>query len=581
MCGIAGVIFKSSKAAKPVREVLQAFSKAIFHRGPDDTGMHCGDRWGFLSQRLSIVDRSGGNQPIYSEDRNIGIVFNGEIYNFTQLRAELEAKGSKFHTHSDTEVVLRLYELEGAQSFARLNGMFAFAIWDERSAEVILVRDHFGIKPLYVYEDGQKILFCSEIKGLLAQSELELDINPAGVQDYLVFRYTQAPLTIFSRIRRLEPGSFVRIKDGLCTQFKYWDVEYAANPKSYSVAEYVEQARANLLKAVKSQLMGEVPIGVLLSGGVDSSAIAYSLHKLGANLTTFNIGFPEVNEFEFSRAVAKQNNLKHVEITFTIDELVQRFDQVLWAIDEPLADPACFPLYRLCEELKKEVTVVLSGEGGDEQFGGYPQYLNFRNNTALNPEQRFEHFLRESFYFLDNFGLLLEPTLPPHHLRNYKYFAEASGLNSMLAFDMRTWMPDNLMMKADKILMAHSLEGRFPFLDLELSVFCAGLPQDLKISPDGIGKWLLKEAMKQALPESIIGRPKMGFSVPLQEMLQKLEERFRSDLEQARHGALAQVLDIPQISKLFQSSSQSGFALETLKVWTLMILISWTNRFAA
>lgn len=572
MCGIAGIIAKKD-AKLPIRETIESYTRTLQHRGPDDFGYHLNEYVGFLNRRLSIVDIAGGKQPIFSEDKKIGIVYNGEVYNYLELRKELEGRGHHFKTNSDTEVILKMYEQCGEKSFARLNGMFGICIWDERNGEIFLVRDHIGIKPLYVYEDDDKFLFSSELKGILALPGIDRALDPAGIQDYLMFRYTQAPFTIFRRIRRLDAGTYLRIKHGIATQFRYWEPEYHEPLKAPSEND----ARAELLslmeKAVSSQLMGEVPIGVLLSGGVDSSAIAYFVHKLGADLTTFNIGFPEVNEFEFSRAVAKHYGLKHREITVTVDELLARLDKIVPALDEPLADAACFPLYRLCEELKKEVTVVLSGEGGDELFAGYPQYAQVLNERAQHPDL-FHTFLERSWYFNDYRRFFNDQHLPPHVLRNRKYFEELPLLNSMLSFDMKTWMPDNLMMKADKILMAHSLEGRFPFLDRGLFDFAARLPQQYKLHPGGMQKWILKQAVADKLPPLIIERPKMGFSVPVDVFLKKLESQVRESIRSCSSGELASVLNFPEIQNVVENYYAKGQGV-ALQVWVLFILCRW------
>lgn len=573
MCGIAGVINKK-KNSVPVEKYLRYFSDVIYHRGPDDEGIHRKDNiYGFLNRRLAIVDIASGNQPIYNERRTIGIVFNGEIYNYLPIRKELQRKGYKFKTKSDTEVILRGFEEWGVDIFEKLNGMFAVCMWNSKTDEVFLARDHFGIKPLYIYQDDKKILFSSEIKALIALPEVDDSLNPIGFQDYLSYRYVLSPYTLFKRITRLEAGTYMHIKNGVSSVFRYWDVSYTEPYNKPSINEVKKQLTDKIKNAVSSQLMGEVPVGVLLSGGIDSSTIAYMIHKLGANLMTFNIGFPEVNEFEYSRAVAKKFGLKHIEITTTVQELVSDFDKINLALDEPVADAACLPLYKLCEVLKKHVTVVLSGEGGDEVFAGYPQYHYLLSNLP-EYKKRFKLFFERSWYFQDAQEFIKDQTIPPLHLRFQKYFEEQSVLNGMLSYDMRTWMPENLMMKADKILMAHSLEGRFPFLDRYLFDYVAQLPQEYKLSPERISKWILKEIMKDYLPEKIVDRPKMGFTVPVGTLLKKMKSKVLDTTNSVQNSALSDILETKKI-KNFVEGYYAGKHERTLQTWTFFVLSFW------
>jgi asparagine synthase (glutamine-hydrolysing) len=575
MCGIAGVIFKRPESKEEARKEVELLADAIKHRGPDDQGFHIelDNSVAFVNQRLAIVDIAGGHQPIYSEDGKVGIVFNGEIYNYRELKEDLRRAGYVFQTNSDTEVILRCYERFGVESFNKLNGMFAFCIWDSRAEAVYLVRDHVGIKPLYVYEDDDKIVFCSELKGIAALPDVELTPDAIGVQDYLMFRYVQAPYSLFKKVRCLEAGTYARIRKGVLTHFRYWDITYPSVSQTGEDGRLAEMLRTLLQSAVSSQLIGEVPIGVLLSGGVDSSGIATLVKQAGADLTTFSIGFPDLNEFEYSRAVAAGLGLKHVEVTTTPEELASLLDRVIMALDHPIADPACFPLYRLAEELKEHVTVVLSGEGGDELFGGYPQY-QFLNKASLPYNKRFPAFMEKSWYFCDYQELMKDLTTPAVAERHKKYFYELPLLNGMLAYDMKTWLPENLMMKADKILMAHSLEGRFPFLDKGLIEFASRLPQTHKISAEGVSKWILKEMLKKDLPDGIINRAKMGFSVPVALLLKSWKETVFDAINSLVGTDLVQVLDVNKV-KMLVNNYYSKATGEPLRVWTLFVLAYW------
>ncbi len=573
MCGIAGVIGKRIFSKREIEEYLICFKSSLTHRGPDDKGEYIGANCGFAHLRLSIVDITGGHQPIFNDNKSIGIIYNGEVYNYLALKEELEGKGYSFHTKTDTEVILKAYEEYGVEALEKLNGMFSFCIWDMKNETTYLVRDPFGIKPLYFYEDCNQFIFASELKAILGIQGIDLSLDSIGFQDYLMFRYVQAPYTFFKKIRRIEAGTYLQIKNGVAAQFRYWDISYKDPNPILKVKEVKEELIHKIQNAVKSQLMGEVPIGVLLSGGIDSSAIAYFIHKSGADLTTFNIGFPDINEFEYSRAVAKRYGLRHVEVVTTIDELIVNLESVLLALDEPIADPACLPLYRLSEELKKHVTVVLSGEGGDELFAGYNQYRQVLDENH-SYSKRFEIFMEKSWYFKNYQDFLKDPFIPPHILRYKKYYDEQPPLNGMLAYDLKTWMPENLMMKADKIMMAHSLEGRFPFLDKELFEYVSGISQDYKLSPDGTTKWILKEIMQPYLPDNIIKRPKMGFTVPLSQMVERLKPLITETFLNARNSCVSEVLNIKYLNE-FVNMYYTEKKFPALQIWTVFIMLYW------
>lgn len=573
MCGIFGVIAK--QVGVPVEGYIKRASDVLAHRGPDDFGCHIEDGRAFANYRLAIVDVTSGKQPMYTDNGNRGIVYNGEVYNFEDLRAGLQKMGYAFETKSDTEVVLKAFDAYGENSFPMLNGMFAFCIWDQAGDTVYLVRDRFGIKPLYIYEDDRQIIFSSELKGILALPELDLSLDPMGFQDYLRFRYVQSPYTFFRRITRLEPGTYIKIKGGNAVHYRFFDIRNYAIDYSLDTEACKKRLAQHIETAVKSQLMGEVPVGVLLSGGLDSSTISYYVNKCGAKLKTFNIGFPEVNEFQYSSAVAKQLGLEHIEITMTVQDLVDSFDSVMWAIDEPIADPACLPLYYLCQELKKHVTVVLSGEGADELFAGYNQY----RFSMLDPqpyEQRFDHFAKQSFYFADYSNFIRDEHLPDLTSRFRKYFEEQdSRLNGMLAYDVKTWIPEDLMMKADKILMAHSLEGRFPFLDNDLFAYAAQLPPEYKLSDGGETKWILKELMKGQLPSKVIGRKKMGFTVPVEALLEGLKPAVTAAFDKIDGSELDTVLKTGEIRQLVSRYYGGDKSVSALQVWSMFVLCYW------
>lgn len=576
MCGIVGVYFKNIPSSSTLDQYTAYFSSNLRHRGPDAFGVHRGERSIFANLRLAIVDRSGGDQPIYAPGRQQGIVYNGEVYNWQAIREPLEKQGYPFTTHSDTESVLASYLAQGTPSFAELNGMFALCIWDESSNTFTLARDRFGTKPLYVYEDAQQLVFASEIKTILGLPDLDLTLNPLAFQDYLTYRYTHAPYTFFKNIEKLPAGCYLRFDGQNRTLERFAEVSLYEPESSLQPEEYIAELDHILENAVRSQLMGEVPIGVLLSGGLDSSTIACYLQRAGAKLKAYNIGFQEINEFAFARDVAKHFDLEYMEICMTQDELVDGMDATILRLDEPMADPACFALSRLCEDIRKDVTVVLSGEGSDEMFAGYGQHL-FALDPSLDRDRCFDQFFTYSANYNDASAWLKDKSLPPEHLR-YKttaYDPADTVLNGMQTFELRTWLPEDLMMKADKVLMAHSLEGRFPFLDLDLYRFASRLPQAMKLPSQNSSKHVLRTLMADKLPSSIINRRKMGFSVPPAFFLQKLRARFQEALDLLRSQPVGDVLDLDEITRLVNAYYGGRQDIPLFKVWNIFVLVYW------
>lgn len=577
MCGFAGHIYKHGPVTVQAVQSLGRLGELLSHRGPDAGGTHVGDHFAVVHRRLSIIDLAHGQQPMITEDGRLGISYNGEIYNFKVLRSCLEKDGYEFHTDCDTEVLLAMFQRDGVECFSLLDGMFTAFIWDCRQStegEYYLVRDQLGIKPLYLYEDEQRFAFSSELMPLLAVDGLDLSIDPVGITSYLTFRYATAPRTFFSRIRRVEAGTYIRIKGGCATTWRYWDlpVETGLNPSSMD--EAAEDLLHMLRASVAQQQMSDVPVGLLLSGGLDSSAIASLCADINVSMTSFSIGFPDLNEFEYAQDVADRFGLRHVAVETTLDEIVDRFECVVSSMDEPIADPACFPLHILCESIKNEVTVVLSGEGSDEMFAGYPQYSLAMNDPG-DSEARFRQFMSSSWYF-DNRRQSLNHIIDPSRVRLQKiYYDERAPLSGMLAFDLKTWLPENLMAKADKILMSHSLEGRFPFLSVPIVEFAATLPDTLKLGPGG-GKLVLKYAFKDKLPQSVLDRRKMGFSVPVAQLLERMKDRLR-DLLSSRKGILSAHFDYPALEQDFEDHF-SGRKEQSLWLWTILVLLTWQSK---
>lgn len=580
MCGFAGVIWKRNVRSEEAAAVLARFEPRLVHRGPDERGIHVGKNFAVVHRRLSIIDISAGQQPMLTADGRVGIAYNGEVYNHVTLRRELEADGHKFETHCDTEVVLKLFVAYGPEAFNRLDGMFTIFVWDLRGPEpqYYLARDHLGTKPLYVYEDDARIAFSSEIRPLLALPDADLSLNPAGLQSYLTFRYTHAPLTFYKRIRRLEAGAYCKVSAGRVLHHRFWDLPNRATPLAISEADARDRLVHLLRESVAAQQMSEVPVGLLLSGGLDSSAIAAMCGELGVKLKSFNIGFPDVNEFRYSSEMARAFSLDHMNVETSVADISARFQRVVEAMDDPIADAACFPLHILCDEIAKSVTVVLSGEGADEMLGGYPQYLRGVEASPVSDRDHFNAFLRNSWYFAEEDSLL--PQARQSRLsRHASYFLERPLLDGMLAYDLKTWLPENLMMKADKILMSHSLEGRFPFLSKSIAEFFMSLPPHLKIGPEG-GKHILRRAFNSRLPSNIINRPKMGFTVPIDQLVDDLRARLYDTLGSLASSPLTEHLDFAAVRRMcdahFDGSRRDG-----LRVWTLLVLLQWFSADAA
>lgn len=570
MCGICGAVTPAAVKNGEYAAVVGQMASRIAHRGPDGHGSATNRLGVFAHVRLAIVDVAGGRQPIFNEDGSAGIVFNGEIYNYQELRAGLVARGHTFKTKTDTEVVLHLFEEYGTQAFGKLIGMFAFALWT--ADRVYIARDQVGIKPLYYGWRGESLFFCSELKGMMVVPGMDFSICPAGVRRYLTFRYFPSAETVFNGVKKLPAAHYLEVANGEATVKRYYDL--SEHVRITSPGERVEAIHETMREVVGSQLMGEVPIGLTLSGGVDSSAIAHYINRLGASLETFNIGFPGVNEFRYSEGVARRFFLSHTMVMMNPSELAGYLPKYVNAIDEPLADAACLPLYKLCETIRDKVTVVLSGEGGDEIFGGYPQYASTLASFNKSSDGAFQSFLRASWYFMDNDDLFGGAALNPSEIPARERF-KGSPLTAMTAYDMHTWIPENLMMKADKILMAHSLEGRFPFLDLRMMELAAGIPDNEKIGKDGTTKRVLKNAMRGILPVEVIDRPKMGFTVPIGELLKTVESTVQDAMRSVT--ALETVISRDALISRLEGHFD-GSRPDPLRIWTIFILYHWITQ---
>ena len=565
MCGIAGIAL-SRKSGKLVDErILTKMRDIVSHRGPDEAGNFIVRNVGLGHRRLSIVDLSAGQQPMSNEDDSIWITYNGEIYNHADFRDELIAKGHVYKTHCDTETILHLYEEHGAECVEHLRGMFAFAIWDVKKRELLLARDRLGVKPLYfVHDENGSLFFASEIKSLLEAEIIKPEINFAALPDQLANHGTTRDQTLFRGVRRLLPGHFLRWCDGTIKINKYWDVYYQPKIEAQNEKDLIAEWRDLFRQAVKLRLMADVPLGMFLSGGIDSSAIAAEMATMvDAPIKTFSVAFQEreANELQYARLVAEKFKTEHHEITLSPTEFFDSLPKLIWHEDEPLGFIASVPLYFVSKLAAEHVKVVLTGEGSDEILAGYARYGKTLLNLALGKNyetvtpRAFRGFVQsnienlpfavkkklsrtflnlpsdiESLYF-DNFAVFpramqsellsaetrekIGSRLNPYlHLQNYvKQTDAASLLDKLLYADTKTYLHE-LLMKQDQMSMATSIESRVPFLDHKLVEFTARLPEKFKLR-GRTTKWILREAMRGTLPEEILSRKKMGFPVPL------------------------------------------------------------------
>ncbi len=568
MCGINGIAFSSSSNKRINERVLEKMRDSIVYRGPDDAGIFIDENIGLGHRRLSIVDVLHGHQPMFNRDESCVIVYNGEVYNHADSRRELEAKGYKFQTHCDTETILHLYEEYGAKCVEKLRGMFAFAVWDKRKKELFIARDRFGVKPLYYVHDEQgNLFFASEIKAILEAGATKPELSFNALPDQLANHGTSFDETLFANVKRLLPGNTLSWRDGKIRIEKYWDVSFEPKIEDRSDQDFVEEWRELFKESVKLRLMADVPLGMFLSGGIDSSAICAMMSEMVSEpIKTFSIGFKEreANEFEFARIVSRKFKTEHHEITISPEQFFAELPNLIYHEDEPLGFDSSIPLYFVAKLAEQHVKVVLTGEGSDEILGGYGRYL--KTLTLLNYGEKYEsftpNFLRqavksgvatlpnslnrklnrtfltrendiENLYF-DNFAIfnkamqakLLTDDAKTRiaeenpYARLHDWLAQTDAeevLDKLLYADTKTYLHE-LLMKQDQMSMAASIESRVPFLDHKLVEFTAKMPTRMKIRGKTT-KWILREAMRGILPEEILTRPKMGFPVPLGEWL--------------------------------------------------------------
>ena len=626
MCGISGVVYRDP--AHPVdRELLRRVTSVLSHRGPDADGFFWGPGAGLGHRRLSIIDLSTGDQPIYNEDRSKVVVFNGEIYNFQELRTDLVQRGHRFTTSSDTEVLLHGWEEYGDGFVARLRGMFAFALWDLRARRLLLARDRVGKKPLYYTQDGERLLFGSELKALITDPAVKRALSVEALDDYLTFGAVPAPRTIYQNVQQVPPAHYLVWEGGRTRTVEYWDVAYRDLP-ARSEDECLEQFDSIFTEAVRLRLISDVPLGAFLSGGVDSTAVVATMASLldrPVATTTVTFGERAFNEAPHARTVADTLGTDHEEVAVK-PRAVDILPTLVWHLDEPFADSSAIPAYYVSQAARRRVTVALSGDGGDEVFAGYqwryglnllearlrgwipgpvrrgvvgplaaiwpkadrlPRPLRWKfllRNLSLDPEQAYFNDM-SLFTPADKRGLLTDgfrQGLNGHDpfTAFRTHFDRVRGqdhLRRILYVDLKTWLPNDILVKMDRMAMANSLEVRSPLLDHHVIEFAAGLPSEMKYH-GRTSKYLLKRFAERRVPPSVIHRPKMGFSIPLASWLRGELRPMAEDLLLSER-ALGRSYFQPETIRGMWTRHQEGRRNHAHHLWALMVLELWHRMF--
>lgn len=616
MCGIVGIINKEN----PIDgNLLQKMNDVLFHRGPDDEGYFVSENVGLAMRRLSIIDLEGGKQPIYNEDKSIVVVFNGEIYNFLQLRDELQKKGHRFYTNSDTEVIVHLYEEYKYDCVNYLRGMFAFALYDKNEKTLFLVRDRLGIKPLYYSVMNDGLCFASEMKSLLLHPAINKEINLEALDEYLTYLYIPQEKSIFKNIKKLLPGYILIYKNGEVETKQYWNIDFSKETK-LDEHEIIEELKKCLEEAVKLHLISDVPLGAFLSGGIDSSAVVAFMSKVTSKVKTFSIGFDvkEYDELKYAREISKRFSTEHYELIASPNYL-ELLPSIIEHLDEPFGDASAIPTYLVSQMTRKYVKVALSGDGGDELFAGYTWTkkqkfletykklfgnLNLQrffnklptgvSTSKIDKIRRFLYdanlsplasFARRVTCFDDELKNKLYTPLLKNELGNYnsyqaveKYFNNnLNNIEKMLLFDTKVYLPDDILTKVDRMSMAHSLEVRPPLLDHKLVELCATIPVSLKIK--GITtKYIFKKMLSEVLPPLILKQRKQGFSIPLDTWIRgDLKNWCRDILENSvlvkegylKNDTIAWMFDM-HINRKLNLSHQ---------IWGVIVLDFWWRKY--
>ncbi|MEV7003551.1 asparagine synthase (glutamine-hydrolyzing) [Streptomyces sp. NPDC093982] len=620
VCGVAGMVSTGSPDPAAVRDMCDVLS----HRGPDGEGFHRDNHVALGMRRLAIIDVSGGDQPVFNEDRSVVAVFNGEIYNFRELRTDLLRRGHTFRTNGDSECIVHLYEEHGADLVHRLRGMFALAVWDAGKQQLLLARDRVGKKPLYYREAPGQLTFASELKALSAVAPGAREVDPTALHHYLTYQYVPAPWSILRGVRKLPPGCLVTWRGGRMEERRYWKLDFSPSP-AISEYEAAERTRELLLEATRIRMLAERPLGAFLSGGIDSSAVVAAMARISSKpVKTFSIGFEDArfDERVHAQAVAQRYGTDHHEFVVGASAL-EVLPTLAWYFDEPFADSSAIPSFFVAKLSRQHVTVALNGDGGDELFGGYTRYARLahwerfpfqgaaarpvfkrlgqsllstappgsrlrRAGRALTllsetpqrryarmmsyfmPEEKddlYTEWMRRATYGIDSYELLE---------RAFHESRAVGRVNQLMDVDVNTYLPGDLLVKVDISTMANSLEARSPFLDHQLMEWAARLPAQLKVRGNTT-KYLLKKSMEEWLPHAVLYRPKQGFGVPLAHWLRTDLRDVAWDVLTDRTAA-ARGFFRPEAVRAMLKEHCAGED-HTRRIWALMQFELWHRRF--
>lgn len=618
MCGICGIVDLNGK--KVERDLIEQMSNEMVHRGPDDSGLFLDGPVGLGHRRLSIIDLKTGQQPMFNEDGTVVVVFNGEIYNFADIKSDLVKKGHRFKTNSDTEVIVHAFEEMGTDCVDLFRGMFAIAVYDCKTRELFLARDRLGIKPLYYFKSRDVFIFASEIKAILKSGFYLPAVNLDVVDCFIRLGYVPGEQTAFEGIKKIQPGFSGVFKSGKLELKEYWDVK-SFGQRTISIRQAGDRLNELLKDTVRLHLISDVPVGVFLSGGLDSSSIvAYAKNLVDGPVKTFTVGYyddPKSSELHYARLVAKHFQTEHFEYILTSEDFFESIDLFLNYVEEPVVESAGIALLRLAEYARREVVVLLSGEGADEIFAGYPLYRIMSWIEMIKPlasmfprsfasllvglkfagEKKHKYLdwiyqpLNERYrtiscdvtqsiqneIYREDFAKYVDNVLPRLFGKLFNKIKNGSGLQKMLYVDMKTWLPEDLLIKADKMTMAASVELRVPFLDHKVVEFAASLPDRFKLK--GLnGKFLLREVMKSVLPKEIIHRKKMGFPVPISKWFRgSIYDQTRNILLDKK--SLSRGYFTPKYIEKILQRHHSGLEDLGRRIFSLLVFELWHRKF--
>jgi asparagine synthase (glutamine-hydrolysing) len=608
MCGFIGCVHdKEQNYRDEQKQLFKNMNDIITHRGPDDDGFFYDDHIQFGFRRLSIIDIECGHQPLTYENERYWIIFNGEVYNYVELREELLKEGLEFATNSDTEVIIALYSHLKEKAVEKLRGMFAFTIWDKQEQTLFGARDPFGIKPYFYFVDGERTFFASEKKSILLALENDV-LDYDSLQYYLTYQFVPEPNTMSKGIHKLEPGHYFTKKIGSPMDIKrYWKAHF--NPIQKPESDFIKEIQDVLIDSVKMHMRSDVPVGSFLSGGIDSSIIASIAKQFHPAIKTFSVGFEHqgFSEIDVAKETAEKLGVENISYVITPQEYMNELPKIMWHMDDPLADPACIPLYFVAREARKHVTVVLSGEGADELFGGYNIYREPQDLEMFNKIPRAGKVLLKGIANMMPEGMkgksFIERGVTPmeeRYIGNAKMFTEEEkrellsvyreGLHftditktlyketkgydpvdTMQYIDIHTWMRGDILLKADKMTMAHSLELRVPFLDKEVFEAASKIPTSLKTA-NGTTKYILRKAAEGIVPEHVLNRKKLGFPVPIRHWLKNEMNEWAKTI--IRESSTDHLINKSYVLNLLEDHCQ-GKADNSRKIWTVLIFMIW------